>query len=53
MSSPGRDRGKDGGHDTDHLMLSFLAVIQRQWIKNISRTEGVMLGRRKLERRIG
>jgi hypothetical protein len=36
---------EEGGRDVNHLIHQFLIVIQKHSIENISRTEGVLVGR--------
>lgn len=43
-SNFGGERGDEGGGDADHLTGQLLVVIKKHYIKNISRTESVIVG---------
>jgi hypothetical protein len=44
MSSAGGNRDDEGDPNIDHLRPQFLIVIQKHYIKNISRIESAAVG---------
>jgi hypothetical protein len=45
ISSGGGNRGQEGGQEAENLTLQFLTVVQKHYIKSISRMEGVVVER--------
>jgi hypothetical protein len=45
MWSAGGERRDKGGQDADHLRPQILVVNQKRCVKNVSRTEGGMVGK--------